>query len=170
MTKQEQLNKEWEPHPILLEEIQKTQHAERPNMLSKILTAIGIRRPKNPPPITAEEQEVFERAREMINNADPDELSYRTSFTLDVKGKTFYFECLNNYEGKHTWPTNLLYMDYKRPELGGALYELVRQRVEKRRSEYREAKRAEFLGRENSGGNSVPKPKPQAPPNEFRPI
>ena len=138
-------------------------------MLNKILAAIGIRRPKNPPPITKEEQEVFERAQEMINNADPNRLSLIICFSVEEGEKEWNFDV--DYHHKFAWPSPFIYMDYKRPELGGALYELVRQRVEKRLSEYREEKRAEFLGRENGGGNSeMKRPKPQAPPNEFRPI
>ncbi len=135
-------------------------------MLSKILAAIGICRPKNPPPITKEEQEVFERARELINNADPHGLSLITCFSVEEGKKEWNFDV--DYHYKFAWPSHFIYMDYKRPELGGALYELVKQRVEKRLSEYREEKRAEFLGRENGGGNSMPKPKPQAPPNQER--
>lgn len=167
MTKQ-QLNKEWEPHPVLLEEIQKTQPVERPNMLSRILAAIGIRRPKNPPPITAEEWEVFNRAKELIENAEIEVLSKITCFSVQEGKREWNFDI--DYHHKYAWPALFIHMDYKRPELGGALYELVRQKVEKRQSEYREARRAEFLGREDGGGNSSPRPKPEPPLNEFRPI
>ncbi len=136
-------------------------------MLNKILATIGIHRPKNPPPITAEEWEVFNRSKELLEEANLDDLSCEGSFDIQKDGDFIHFR-VGNVVGKYIWPQDFLYMDHSRTELGEALYKFVRERIEKRNFEYRRRALTKFLGRENGGGNSVTKPKPQAPPNQER--
>jgi hypothetical protein len=115
-------------------------------MLNKILAAISLRRPKNPPPITEEEWAVFNKSKEILDalSDDMQYVDFDSSLYIRRSDDSINLDLLRR--DSYLWPTAFGYMDFRRPELGGELYKIAEKKIAELEEKKRKEKLAEFLG------------------------
>ncbi len=115
-------------------------------MLKKILAAIGLRRPKNPPPITEEEWSVFNKTKKVLESLNDNSQYVNFQDELYLYKDDGSVELTILRRESYLWPAAFRYMDFRRPELGGELFKIAEKKIAELEEKKRKEKLAEFLG------------------------